>query len=205
MMRINSCPCCGEHCDLNDPQCERGEEYKRIGDDDRKQHRSGERKSEIVRRKQYRDERYESADTNNRIIINLRELGHKIRFRFEGKGSQERVLEILKERGDMTQRELTERLGIKPGSSSEVLAKLESAGMIRRSPNENDRRVVDLSLTDAGREQAQKVSGLREEKQDQMLAALTAEEKETLLGLLEKVNRGWEAQDDEHNSQGRQK
>jgi len=147
------------------------------------------------KRKQYRNERYENADTNDRIVINLRELGHKIRFQFAGKGSQERVLEILKERGDITQRELTERLGIKPGSSSELLAKLEHAGMIRRSPNERDRRVMNLSLTEAGREQAAKVDGLREKRQEEMLSVLTSEEKEALLGLLEKVNRGWEVQD----------
>ncbi len=147
---------------------------------------------------QYRNERYENADINDRIVINLRELGHRIRFQFAGKGSQERVLEILKERGDITQRELTERLGIKPGSSSELVAKLEYAGMIRRSPNDNDRRMMNLSLTEAGMKQAVKVDGLREKRQEEMLSVLTSEEKGTLLGLLEKVNRGWEVRDDGH-------
>lgn len=251
MTEIKICPCCGRHCDLNDPHCERGREYRETGviperDDksvsernhgeytgsgeghvsrhnenirkhpsregkpiaDRRKHfPDGEKGNEDRRRdgvgedrdadkrKQYRNERYENADINDRIVINLRELGHKIRFRFEGKGSQERVLGILKEQGDITQRELTERLGIKPGSASELLAKLENAGMILRSQNDEDRRMVNISLTEAGRERAKKVDGLREKKQEEMFACMTAEEKETLLGLLEKLNRGWEFQE----------
>ncbi|MCD8218033.1 MAG: MarR family transcriptional regulator [Clostridiales bacterium] len=152
----------------------------------------------MYKKMQYRMERYENADTNDRIVINLRELGHKIRFQFAGKGSQERVLEILKERGDITQRELTERLGIKPGSSSELVAKLEHAGMIRRSPNEKDRRMMNLSLTEAGMKQAMKVDGLREKRQEEMFSMLTSEEKEILLELLEKVNHGWEVRDCDH-------
>lgn len=27
----NQCPCCGKHCDLSAPKCERGEEYLRTG------------------------------------------------------------------------------------------------------------------------------------------------------------------------------
>lgn len=29
--RENQCPCCGKHCDLSAPKCERGEEYLRTG------------------------------------------------------------------------------------------------------------------------------------------------------------------------------
>ncbi len=217
MTEVNICPCCGRHCDLNDPHCERGREYTETGviperaermaegrhhsEDTGRRERHAHGRSENKRR-QYRRERYENADTNDRIVINLRELGHKIRYRFEGKGSQERVLCILKEKGDITQRELTERLGIKPGSASELLAKLENAGMILRTPNDDDHRMVNISLTESGREQANKADGLREKKQEAMFACLTDEEKEMLLGLLEKLNRGWEFQDTEKGHDG---
>lgn len=250
MPETSICPCCERRCDLTDPQCERGKEYRETGvipeqvdqtvggrnyreytgrgewhaqghsenirkrpsceskpiadrrkhfsdgekdDTGRRRHGSGE-DGDIDKRRQYRRERYENADTNDRIVINLRELGHKIHYRFEGKGSQERVLCILKERGGITQRELTERLGIKPGSASELLAKLENAGMILRTPNDDDHRMVNISLTETGREQAQKADGLRKKKQEAMFACLTDEEKKALLGLLEKLNRGWECQ-----------
>ena len=68
----------------------------------------------------------------------------------EGKGSQKRILMILKENPGITQRELTRHLGIQPGSASEVLGKLESAGLIRRTPSEIDRRTTDITLTEAG-------------------------------------------------------
>ena len=81
----------------------------------------------------------------------------------------------------MTQRKLTERLGVQPASASEVLAKLETAGMIVRTPSEMDRRTVDVALTEAGAAHAGEAScrGL--------LDPLDAQERETLRVLLEKI------------------
>lgn len=70
------------------------------------------------------NERYHSLDTNNKLIWNFRDIGHILRHNYEGKGSQKRVLMILKEVTSITQRDLTERLGIQPGSASEVIGKL---------------------------------------------------------------------------------
>ena len=52
----------------------------------------------------------ESVDS--RLIINLRDISHTMRRLYEGKGSQKRVLMLLREAGTITQRELTARLGI---------------------------------------------------------------------------------------------
>lgn len=265
MIETNTCPCCGRHCDLSEPHCERGEEYKRTGvitergndssgghgDHDhhgqrfenndetsdrhgKQEHRyktdDGEhgeygghkehgchgshgkgrgrdknarchekdiedrnREGEIDQEKRirYRQEYYDHADTNDRLVINLRELGHMIRFRFEGKGSQDRTLTMLQECGTITQRELTERLGIKPGSASEVLTKLERSGLILRNPNCEDRRMIDISLTEEGMEKAQEAVLKRKRRRAEMFSNLTEEEKETLLALLEKMNHDW--------------
>lgn len=64
--------------------------------------------------------RYDSLDLNNKLIWNLRDIGHTMRRIREGRGSQRRVLILLRESGATTQRELTARLGIQPGSASEV-------------------------------------------------------------------------------------
>ena len=69
---------------------------------------------------------YEYLDTNNKLIWNLRDIGHTMRHISEGKGSQKRVLITLRETEGMTQRELTRRLDIQPGSVSEVIGKLEA-------------------------------------------------------------------------------
>lgn len=65
-----------------------------------------------------------------------------MRFLYEGKGSQKRILIVLEDIGGcVTQRQLTERLGIRPGSVSEVIAKLESMEHICKSYEIKVRRV----------------------------------------------------------------
>lgn len=137
-------------------------------------------------------DRYERMDIDNKLIVNVRDLGHVIRFLFEGKGSQKRILIILRESGGMTQRELTERLQIQPGSASEVIGKLESAGLIERTPSETDRRTADLRLTEEGSRRAEEAANQRKKRHQEMFSCLTEEEKQTLLALTEKLNADWD-------------
>lgn len=136
-------------------------------------------------------EGYDHMDTNDRIIINLRDAGKRIKALYEGKSSQNRILIILNEAGDITQRRLTERLGIKPGSASEVLLKLERAGLIVRTPNEADHRTTDISLTKEGQRRGREAAERRKERHKEMFSCLSDAERETFLSLLEKVNSDW--------------
>ena len=203
----NLCPCCGKHCDLSAPGCERGEEYLRTGViPERKGHgghdhegphgrhcrgehtrhcRRGEHKV-ITERK-----RYQALDTNGKLLALIHESGHTAHFLFDGKGSQNRILHILAKEGAMTQRALTEHLGIQPGSASEVIGKLEKAGFISRVTSDEDRRTADIRLTDAGKAQAEEQAARQKEKLREMFSALTEEEKASLLKILEKLNISW--------------
>lgn len=132
-----------------------------------------------------------AADTNDRLIINLRDLGHMMRMLYEGKASQKRILIILSESERITQRDLTKRLGIQPGSVSEILSKLEGAGWIRRLPNKADRRTTNVFLTESGRELAREALAQRGKRHEEMFSCLSGEEKQELLSLLEKVRADW--------------
>lgn len=132
----------------------------------------------------------ESVDS--RLIINLRDISHTMRRLYEGKGSQKRVLMLLREAGTITQRELTARLGIQSGSASEVIAKLEHMGLIARVLSEEDRRTADISLTEEGRRQADEALEHRQQRHEEMFSALSSEEKAQLLSMLEKINVDWE-------------
>lgn len=135
---------------------------------------------------------YDTMDMDKKLIINLRDLGHVIRFLYEGKGSQKRILIILHEAGGMTQRELTERMGVQPGSASEVIGKLESAGLIQRKRSQTDRRTTDIQLTETGRKRAEEAVEQRKKRHLEMFSCLSAEEKESLLALVEKLNADWD-------------
>lgn len=140
---------------------------------------------------QKQQERWEVHD---RLIHNFWAISHTMRRISEGKGSQKRILMILRERGEITQRELTERLGIQPGSASEVIGKLEAAGLIARTPSPTDHRTADIRLTEAGGAAAGEAYEKREQRHREMFACLSAEENQTLLGLLEKLNGAWSQQ-----------
>lgn len=134
---------------------------------------------------------YESLDCNNRLIWNFRDIGHTMRHISEGKGSQQRILILLLENEGMTQKELTTRLGVQPGSASEVIGKLEKFGLIIRTESETDHRTMNLLLTEDGQMAAQQALVIRKARHENMFSSLSEEEKQTLLQLLEKVNGDW--------------
>lgn len=142
-----------------------------------------------MRKTQYH---YHNTDENKRLIMQLRDISHTMRFLYEGKGSQKQILIVLNEADHTTQRQLTKRLGIQPGSVSEVLLKLESAGLILRTPSEIDRRTMDIALTEQGKAAAQEAAALRKQRHEAMFSCLTGPEKTQLLGLLEKINNDWD-------------
>ena len=133
------------------------------------------------------EEEYQRLDTDGKLNAQMHLLHHMSRFGVESRGGQGRILRILAEEGSMTQRTLTEKLGIQPGSASEVIGKLERAGFIERRESEEDRRTADVSLTEAGMEQ---LSSQKQEKPN-LFSALSQEEKEQLLALLEKLSADW--------------
>lgn len=132
-----------------------------------------------------------AMDVNRRLILNFRDVSHTMRALYEGRGSQKRVLIVLLEEGGMTQSALTARLGIRAASASEVIAKLESAGLLMRTVSREDRRTADLSLTQEGLRRAQEARRDRERRHEQMFACLSQGEKEQLLALLERLTQDW--------------
>ena len=131
---------------------------------------------------------YSLKDTDDKILLNLRDLGMALSMLYDGKLSQRRALIMLYNSGGMSQRELTEKLSIRPASMSEVLAKLSKKGLISKKPFPGDSRTSFVSLTEEGLSKAVHSIELRTEMREELLAPLSAEEREELLTLLEKIN-----------------
>lgn len=131
--------------------------------------------------------KYLAMDADEKLGVLMHELHHMSRFFFESRGGQHRILCILAQEGDMTQRALTERLGVRPGSASELMGKLERAGLIARTESAEDRRTADVRLTEAGRAA---LSEGKREKPD-LFSALSDKEKDELIVLLEKLRGSW--------------
>ncbi|MCW2495532.1 MarR family transcriptional regulator [Jatrophihabitans sp.] len=64
--------------------------------------------------------------------------------------SQARVLRVLARRDGLRLSDLAEHLRIAARSTTEVVDGLEAKGLVRRSPDPNDRRATLVSLTEQG-------------------------------------------------------
>lgn len=72
------------------------------------------------------------------------------------------ILFILWEEDGRTQKEIADRLHLKPATITDGLKRMEKVGLIERRPDPEDRRVTRVYLTDKGRElQAQVEEKLR--------------------------------------------
>lgn len=98
--------------------------------------------------------------------------------------SRKRIIALLYERGELTQRELQELLGIQAGSLSELVSRMEKFGVIARSPDETDRRRTVIRLTPLGLERAREPRDIGDER---LFAALTGEEQARLREMLQKI------------------
>lgn len=99
---------------------------------------------------------------------------------------QGRILSILKIQPEISQRELGYLLDMRKQSLGELLGKLELKEYITREPSEDDRRVMQIRLTEQGVQAAQSLSEEKCERED-ILAVLTDEEQEALAGYLKKL------------------
>lgn len=134
----------------------------------------------------------DQADINRRIIRNFWGISNTMRRIYEGKGNRRRILIMVDEAGTLAQSTLTQRLDIQPGSVSEVLRKMESAGLIVREPSQTDRRTAEIRLTQEGKTMAKQAAQQREQRHAQMFSCLSPQEKKALIALLEKVNADWD-------------
>ena len=128
---------------------------------------------------------YNEKDTVGKLVSNFWKISRVLRDTYDGRGSQRRVLTV--------QSVLTERLDIQPGSASEVLAKLEAAGLIQRTANDKDRRTINISLTEEGRIAAQEAYAKRDKVRHELMSNLNETEREELLKLLEKLTADYSA------------
>lgn len=126
------------------------------------------------------------------LVRRMRRCGHLLYHKYNlSNGSQMRLL--LRLRGNpMSQKELTEQLGVQPGSMSEMLAKVERAGLVEKRRSEGDRRIYQLRLTDEGLAQADRFEKEQAQQAVWLLEPLDDAQKLQLFSLLETLIAHWE-------------
>lgn len=98
-----------------------------------------------------------------------------------------RLLSILKENPNLSSRELAELLDIRPSSLTELLARLEQEQLVSRTPDENDRRIIRISLTEKGAEREEQIAAERAAHLEKFSACFTEEEAAQFCALCDKL------------------
>jgi DNA-binding MarR family transcriptional regulator len=83
--------------------------------------------------------------------------------------------------------DLAQELNLSSGATTLALNRLEKEGLILRSRDEGDRRVVWVELTQEGRSLILRLLAKRHRVWEKMLSALTPEEEQELFRILEKM------------------
>ena len=98
----------------------------------------------------------------------------------------ERIVSLRKSRG-IRQKDLADRIGINASSLSEQIDRLETDRYLERRENPEDKRSTLIVLTEKGKARAWEVQDERRKTAEQFCARLTDAEKDTLIGLLDKL------------------
>lgn len=103
------------------------------------------------------------------------------------RGYHLRLLRSLVIDGAASQAALGRRTGIYLSDLVGALNELESAGFVSRSPDPADRRRNVVAVTEAGRAREAELGERAAAIQEELLAPLSAEEREQLTGLLRRL------------------
>ncbi|MDL2225708.1 MarR family transcriptional regulator [Eubacteriales bacterium OttesenSCG-928-M02] len=112
---------------------------------------------------------------------------HPVRGGHHGHGDH-RLLLLLKEHSGASSRELAERLDVRPSSLTEMVQRQEERGTIDRVRDETDARVYRISLSEKGKKQLDAQALEMQRAQQEYVACLTAEERETFCAICNKLS-----------------
>ena len=228
-----SCPCCPNHCPSDALQCGKGRAYfseasetNQPGSDERDTQNASHHHSAHARHEELRERNEEFRERRGRrngrepfpehffpdgqsltgeeqLFERFRACAHALHHPGNGKSGQLRILSILSARSPITQRQLMDILDVRSGSLSEILGKMEAEGYITRSPNEQDKRGVDVTLTPAGLEAAEQMHVSRETSVQDFFSCLDEEEKEQLSRILDKLLADWRSKKEMYGGRDR--
>ena len=102
------------------------------------------------------------------------------------------LLALWQEEG-LTQRDLSNRVGMMEPTTVTALSGMEKQGLVRRVRNRNDRRKVNVYLTDRGRELRAELLPAAHDVERAALAGFSSEEARTLRSMLRRVANNLQA------------
>ena len=97
------------------------------------------------------------------------------------------TLSLVAHNPGITSRQLCAELGILPPNLVRIVADLDKRGLVQRKPHPTDGRAIGLHLSVEGRKMMREAEATVRALEDSAASRLTAEERLTLMSLLQKV------------------
>ncbi|MEI4769050.1 MarR family transcriptional regulator [Psychrobacillus sp. FJAT-51614] len=108
---------------------------------------------------------------------------------YEMHTSEFTVLEALYNKGKQTVRQISDAVLINSGSITYVIDKLETKGLLERLNCKEDRRVVYIQITEAGKQFMDEIFPKHVQVIEDIFSGITDEEKVVLIDLLKRVGK----------------
>lgn len=100
---------------------------------------------------------------------------------------QPKILDYLAENDGCIQRELAKHCHIEPATVTSVLGGMEKQGLIYRVPSKTDKRVLNVFLTEEGKEGQRKVTSVHEKLGREAFEGFSEDEKELAVSFLKRM------------------
>jgi DNA-binding MarR family transcriptional regulator len=123
------------------------------------------------------------------IIRNLRSTSTDITFDVELTYPQNLALQALMENSPSTMSEFANWLKISHGVATRTVDRLVEKGLVERCHDEVDRRVVLVSLSETGRDYAEKIVASHLEKLGSVFETVSEDQRQAFMSLLEQIDR----------------
>ncbi len=96
---------------------------------------------------------------------------------------------LYRRRDGVTMSELSRMLLVSNGNATAVVDRLESEGLVRRTPSASDRRTVFVALTEAGLAAFETLAADHEREVDAILSALSEADLDRMTEILKRMGK----------------
>jgi len=117
----------------------------------------------------------------------LKQALSKARDEFPYSRTQLEIIIHLYKSGSLSTSELSKLLGLTPGAVTQTVETLTKKGLVERTTDSDDRRVINHSLSAAGRKLAEQLKARRKQQIQALLDELSPLEREILIVAVDKL------------------
>lgn len=119
--------------------------------------------------------------------------------KFEISKGQPKILNYLSENDGSIQRDIAKNCNIEPATVTSILGTMERVGFIERKPNDSDRRILNVYLTEKGRITQENSQKAICEIEKECFSDFTDEEKEQAKIFFERMYNNLSKGDEKNN------